>query len=74
MEQAAITSLNSVKVTVVSGACGCDFQSIQRGWGWGVEVEAVRLVIGSVDILLWLKPRPRVSAFSRELRVNRHLK
>lgn len=31
MEPAAITSLNSVKVTVVSGACSCDFQLIQRG-------------------------------------------
>lgn len=31
---AVITSLNSVKVTVVSGARDCDFQSIQRGGGW----------------------------------------
>lgn len=44
-EPAAITSLNSVKVTVASGACGCDFQSIQCR-----EVEAIRLVVRSADI------------------------
>lgn len=39
-----------MKVTVVSGACGWDFQSIQRGEG-----EEVWLVIHNVKILLWLK-------------------
>lgn len=47
---AAITSQNSVKVTVVPGVCSWDFQSIQHG-----ETEEVWLVIHNVEILLRLK-------------------
>lgn len=49
-KQAAITSQNSAKVTVVSGACGCDVQSNQRG-----EAEEFWLVIHDVDIFLRLQ-------------------
>lgn len=35
---------------MVPGACGWDFQSIQRG-----EVEEVWFVTHNVEILLWLK-------------------
>lgn len=73
VEQAAITSLNSVKVTVVSGACGCDFQSIQRGL-WGGRLKQSGLSLAAWTSCSGWNLDPAWVRFPESSGFNRHLK